>query len=407
MKSLRFLDRRAGYSLASIGLLLGMVAPAVLPTFASAGVLTSRSITLSSSAISATGVTYDLKFTGVASISGSGATDGGVAIDFCSNNPLIGDSCTAPAGLDTSSVTIGTVKYNGSSAASNGSVVSGAANNIVWTANDDYTGGQTLELPLGGIVNPSAIGAFYARVTTYADDTALGSYSTGATPTVGSYSDSGAIAMSATNGVGVTAYVLESMTFCVSKANPGPNCGASGNAVTAPNVTLGEAIAGGGTALDSGHLSTDSVYAQLSTNANGGAVVNLKTNATSCGGLFRLGNTANCNIAPETTSGANDLAAGVAKFGLTVGSSTSVAGATAPSGTLSATNGYDATHYFIDYVGGNATGVTSTYGSNLFNTGGSQVSNKYVQVTFGASVSNVTPAGIYGATLNMIATGTF
>ena len=68
MKSVRFFDRRAGYSLGAIGLLLGMVLPGVFPAFASAANLTSRSITLSNSSAGAASVSYELKATTTAAM---------------------------------------------------------------------------------------------------------------------------------------------------------------------------------------------------------------------------------------------------------------------------------------------------------------------------------------------------
>ena len=99
MKSLRSLDRRVGFSLGAVGLLLGMVAPAALPAFASAAQISSRSIQMSSSVESATGVKYDVAFTPAAS-----ASD--VVLWFCANSPLAGAACTAPAGMSLSSATL-------------------------------------------------------------------------------------------------------------------------------------------------------------------------------------------------------------------------------------------------------------------------------------------------------------
>jgi hypothetical protein len=60
----------------------------------------------------------------------------------------------------------------------------------------------------------------------------------------------------------------------------------------------------------------------------------------------------------------------------------------------------------MNFVDG-TTGVTSTYGDSLLDTANLPVNNKNVQITFGASVSNLTPAGLYSADLSLIATGKF
>src|ERR1041385_6828465 len=58
------------------------------------GLVTARSIKLSSSAQAATDVTYSTSFT-IATTSNVG----GMVVDVCSNSPIIGDSCTAPTGF--------------------------------------------------------------------------------------------------------------------------------------------------------------------------------------------------------------------------------------------------------------------------------------------------------------------
>jgi hypothetical protein len=274
-------------------------------------------------------------------------------------------------------------------------------------------------MTLTGIHNPTAAGTFYARITTYANNTTLP-----AAPdfdTLGTYQDDGAVALSTSNNIGVTAYVLESMTFCVSKgdvgdtgdldavsttAAPGPSC----SSVTAPSMTLGQ-VSGSVNALSSSAVSTGQVYAQLSTNASGGAIVNLKSDAEDCGGLYRNGvsDAGHCNIGPQDDDTSATVAAGTAKFGLRVGSAAAAAGAPASGGTLQIATGsnYDATEFYIDALADNTAGVTSPYGSPLLDTNGTQTSDLNIPITFGASISGTTPAGSYGANLNMIATGTF
>jgi len=423
MKLKKLLDRRAGYSLASLGLLLGMAAPAVVPAFASAELLTDRSITMSSSAVGATGVSYKVKFTAPTVIGADQDNEGGVIIDFCSNTAVIGDSCDAPTGLNVNpggSLTLADVKYNDSDPASDGSI-SGTGNHIEWTAGTATTAGATIELTLNGITNPSDVGVFYARITTYADKGDFDTYVD--EEEVGAYADAGSVALAATAGIGVSGYVLESMIFCVSGDEPSVNCGidevncdpgggpVDEGCVTAPNVVLGEEQAEGVFALVSNAVSTASIFAQLSSNASGGVVVNLKSDALGCGGLYLNGDTDECHIAPQTNS-VSTINPGDAKFGLKVGAAQAapLTNGNPGSGTgnfgVADGSGYGDTNYFIDYAEGDATGVTSTYGSPLLQAEGS-VDNMNVEITFGASANNNTPAGAYGATLNMVAVGTF
>lgn len=384
MKSLRLLDRHTGYSLASLGLLLGLVVPSLMPAFASAGTLTTRSMAMSDSSVGAT-ANYKLTFTPATS---TGAT-GGIVIDFCADTPLITNTCTVPTGFSAASATAST------------GTITAATNSIklvtATTATTPFT------VTFTGITNSSTAATFYARVMSY-DGTTNPIANHTSTTAQGAYSDNGSIAMSTTNAIGVKAYVLESMTFCVSGTDPGKNC-ATG--VSSPSMILGETV-GTSKALSASAVSTGQAFAQLSTNASSGAIVSLKSNALGCGGLFRNGVLANCEIGPQT-SAAGNVVAGTAGFGLEVGTVTAPGNAIAGDmiGTLTSSGSYSNSKYFMDFVTGDASGVTGPYGSALFSSVGAPVSNKNIPLTFGATINNNTPAGVYGANLSLIATGTF
>lgn len=414
MKSIRLLDRRLGYLFGSVGLLLS-VALSAFPTlaFAATSAATSRSIQMSSSASGATGVSYQLQFTANNDV----AVGGGIILDFCSDSPLIGLACSATGDVDVSSATLGAVTYD------NGTALSGTAAgsitktnspvpHIVWTAGTAYTAGQVINITLDGITNPT-LGTdvesttIYGRITTYANSTDLATYTS--VTSVGTVADEGAVALGITKAIGITAYVREALTFCVANIAPTASCTGI-NDTNNPSMTLGEDIGGGQKALDSTKLSTGEDYAQLSTNASSGAIVNLHT-STSCGGLQRVGATG-CDIAAQNAT-ATTIAAGQAEFGLTLGTTSiaQVAGggsAAETSGSLAPAGNYGPTDYYLDYNSGDPTqGVTSPYGSALFNSAGAPVSNVNIPITFAASTANDTPAGIYSASLNLIATGTF
>ncbi len=419
MKSLRFLDRRAGYSLASIGMLLGVVAPAALPAFATADVLTSRSVTMSSSTASATNVSYTAQFTVATPI----VVGGGFVLQFCDSatGPLLDQACDEPAGMDLSSAAVGDVSIDtgsGFNAASSAGTLT-SANETSSSSNDNYvkwvsgtgdslSANDKLKVEFTGVDNPSTTGTFYARIYTYASTP---DFTDSTTP--GTIADNGSVALSTTSAIGVTAYVLESMTFCVSGQDIDKNCGngitpGDPGSVTNPSMTIGQ-TSGNVTALSATAVSTKNAYAQLSTNASGGAVVNLKSDATGCGGLYRNGvsDAGHCNIPPLTTAGA--ITAGTAKFGVEVGDATDPSDAVAAdmSGTLQQAGSYSASDYLFGYMSGDASGVTGPYGDPIFNSNSLPVSNKNVPLTFGATIANNTPAGVYGAKLNLIATGTF
>jgi hypothetical protein len=51
--------------------------------------------------------------------------------------------------------------------------------------------------------------------------------------------------------------------------------------------------------------------------------------------------------------------------------------------------------------------VTTTYGDVFCNTNGSPLNTAVVPITYGATANITTPAGVYTATHQLIATGTF
>ncbi|MEJ0072686.1 MAG: hypothetical protein WDN27_01170 [Candidatus Saccharibacteria bacterium] len=364
---------------------------------------------MSDSSEGATGVTYSVTFTP------STTSWKDLIIDWCNaaTGGVIGTTCTAPGGSFTASgVTVG----GGAAIGTPTLGTSTAAHTLIEGSTAD-TSGSPITITLTGIQNSSTVGTFYARLYTYADNTAAATYSTASS--LGSDIDTGAVALFTTNAIGVNAYVQESMSFCVSKSAPSGDCGtdndpdhdggAAPDPVSTPTVTLGQQIGTSGQyALDAQDLSIGSVYAQLSTNAASGAIVNLKSDATGCGGLYLNGDKSACNIEPQATSG-DTIAAGQALFGVTAGSAASAPGAASASGTLEVATGshYDASKYYMNYVDEDASGVTSTYGDPFLDTGGLPVNNQNITIGLGASVTNTTAAGKYGANLSLIATSTF
>lgn len=393
MKTPKFLDRRVGSSLAAIGMLLGLVVPAAVPAFASAAQLSARSLELSSSAAAATSVDYHLKFTAPSAV----AAAGGLVLEFCDDSPLVGLACNHPSGMTTAGVSITDLKINNVSSGTDGTVAAVAGNyGIKWTAGTGgYAATDTIDLYFAGITNPTAANSnLYGRIVTYADSTNLAGYTDA--DTLGTYADDGAVATSITNSIGVSAAVKETMTFCVSALAPGRGCGAAGQTPTAPNIILGQ---GSPQSLDSATVSTAGVYAQLSTNAASGAVVNMK-NSTGCGGLKRIG-AAGCDIQPVGVLATLTAAQADGKFGLRVG--TPVETDTGEGfGTVTPDAYYDSGAQYAM----NSTDVSGTYGDAIF-ASTAAVGNMNVPLTFGAVAGLTTPAGQYSASINLIATGTY
>jgi hypothetical protein len=386
MNSLRVIRRKAGYIATAFAFALAIV----VPVLASAAQVTDRSIALSSSSKDASGVTYTINFT--AQSNGANA----FVVDFCNDSPFIGDTCTPPPGFSATSAASTTSGFTDVTPGTSQFIV--AASSAI-AKNDDVS------VEVTGIHNPSSAGVLYARIVSYDSKAdAIANYTSDDLGDPADVIDSGSIAISINDTIGVSAAVLESMTFCVSGSSiTATNCGGS---LSSPALKLGSAVGSTGViALTPNVVSSGDIFTQLSTNAASGAIVSLKSSTTGCGGLVRSGD-ANCDIKPAQTTDIVDGGAN-ALFGVKTGadSGAPVSG----SGTFAPITGshYNATTYALNYTTGDTAGVTSTYGDPFLDTGGAPASNKNVKLTFGALATNATPAGLYSADLSLIATGKF
>ena len=382
--SIRLLNRRAAYFAAAIA----MVFATLIPVLVSAAQVTDRSIALSSSSVQATGVSYNIKFTA------AGEAEAFV-VDFCANTPLYGQSCSTPADFTVASSTTATPNYTRT-------VVD--ANTVRFTKSSSIAADEDVDVVLSNVTNPSVAGPVYARIVTFDTDTNAQSYASAGANT--GRVDDGSVAISITPTIGVTGAVLETMTFCVAKVTITENC--ANAAANPPTLKLGQDT-GGVIALNSSDVYEGQISTQISTNASSGAIISLKSNALNCGGLLRAGAPSACDITPALAAD-NGIAAGQAKFGVKLGASGyATSGVTTADGTIQkyATSIYGSTNFALNYVAGNATGITSVYGDPILDTDELPANNQNMDLTFGASVSNTTPAGLYSADLSLIATGKF
>lgn len=361
---------------AVVGLLAGIVIPLARTNSVYAAQVTSRSIQMSRSTPGATGVTYKVTFTSV-------ATAQSLVVDFCDESPIIGQTCTLPAGMVLTGVTTPTANWTITAP-------TGSNTYVKLSRSTSWGAAQTITFEIAGITNTTKTvptPSFYARIYTFTGTT-QGSY---ASPTnVGAHVDDGGIALSTAVDITVTATVMETLTFCTSKVAPGAGC----TGTTAPDVVVGK---GTPKALDTAAVdgtATDTAYAQLSTNATSGAIINLKTvSSTTCAGLSRDSGTT-CEIAAKGAFG--PIAAFAGQFGV------NVANGTGGTGTVTANANYGTTANSF----GMANAVYSTYGDTIASSAG-PVSNVNVLLTYGANASATTPAGVYRTTESLIATGTF
>ena len=389
---------RALYLAAAVAVGAVAFAPALEQTVFAGAQVTSRSIQISNSTVSATGVSYLVTFTAqTAALS--------LIIDFCQNTPIIGGSCTTTNGVTFTSpgVTNGNLPAGWAFDSASGSTVKIKGTSTALSTSTSYNFTITgVNNPTGTATTGGATGSFYARIYTYecpdygahitapACTTAGTAYSN--QTTLGNYVDYGGFALATALNVSISATVMETLTFCVSKLAPGPSCGATGQAVTAPTLTLGT---GSPVVLDANGVYTDTAYTQISSNANSGVFVNLKvTSSTNCAGLSRDSGTT-CGIPAVGTFAA--IVAGTAAFGL------NVADGSGGTGTVSHNANYGTTagSYAMRPQAYNTTMGDAIESSSA------ATSNVNSLLTYGATASPTTPAGVYSTTEALIATGTF
>ena len=364
---------------------------------ANAAQVSSRSIELSDSNPSDSSVTYNVKFT-----PGTSTTIGGIVVDICANDPIIGDtSCTYPAGFSWAASPTLNAGFTGMGTGWTASGVQGGAGSgatqVLELSNatpQSVSTGTPVNFQITSATNPSTANqAFYARILTFDTSAHMtAQYTVSTTTRASSFAnnvDYGGVAISTGTGISITAKVMETITFCVSAAAPTAGCGGT----TTPTLTLGH---GTNNILDSSAVDTKNAYSQISTNAQSGVTIRMKSgNSCSNGGLSANGGST-CNI-PGIGATAAAISAGTADFGMYV---------TAASGNTVASAPYNGgtTTYGMDNSSGTA--VTTTYGSPVVTASG-PVNSENDTYTFGATASNTTQAGIYTVTEQLIATGVF
>lgn len=407
-------------------ILAGLVVPLILMSnSASAAQLTARSVTISTSKISATSVQYIYGFSpataaAIQSIGfqacttplGACTTPGGtVSMNAGSQVGTVGGSWTNTTGFTRDAVGAG-----GCTAAANmlcikrtqAAAESTAAKTVTWDT-------QT---------NPTAVASYFVRINLYSDT----AWATG--------TDSGVVAYAITNQLTVNARIQEILNFCVgttaindATTTPGVDC----TAITGTTVDIG--------VLDSSAINTSPVntnggsntngIAMIRTNAQNGAVITyfseqdtssgtLKVVGASCGSIVPgSGSTTDQCINSSATKAT--FTAGTENFGMTIGgvncgSTTSYTCTYATGTTNLAPNS--------NYVGGAYTqGTSGTYGvtagfawnstttaATIASSAGSPVKvldDEALILRFAATPQITTPTGAYTTTSTYIATATY
>ena len=372
----------------SLAALLSVQAAILLIQPASAGQITTRSLTLlagdnntdGANGGSLAGRSVRHKFTFTLPTAGS---VGSVVIQYCTTAADVGTlTCEGPTGLSTSTATLDTT---GNSGLTGLTPVSVDANNLRLTrapgAAQSITAETVVTITLNNVINPSTENTtFFARISTYAS-----------TDGTGSPIDAGTVAASTTKGINLSGIMPESLVFCTGDIIPlgagdVPNC-------TDPAIT------------------NTIRYNQLFSPVDTATATSQMAASTNAG--FGYAITVN---GPTLTSGTNTIAPiasapdtskkGVSQFGLNLAAN--VTTTTDPFG-LDITpvsdgltfNGQPTTDYaspelfkFVD-------------GETIANSGGKGTDSQIFTVSYIANVPGSLPAGTYATTLTYICTPTY
>jgi hypothetical protein len=331
--------------------------------------LTARSIQLSNSAPSATGVSYNVSFTTSASY-----TIGSVVIEICTD-PFVGTTCTTTgqaAGFSWNTGTSGAVNSSTGITGLSVDTADSTASKLVLTRTAGVVGASVpVNFTMSGVSNPTATaGTYYARIYTIS----------GTTGSLGTLQDAGGDALSTANVINITAKVQESLTFCAYTTNA--TCALATG--TALNIGDGNGVLSSTTA----NYQASSFF-NIYSNATTGVAVRLKgSTLTSGANTITAQSSATC-VADSTT-------ATVEQFGLRVTGGTGFTpNASSPFYNCASTN------HALDTAG-----MSSTYGSLLGATAGPTAEMQNT-VEYNAKASTTTKPGIYTAAMTFIATGVY
>lgn len=357
--------------------LLALMSSSLVAVPAHAAQITDRSLTLASSAASAS-TTYLWGFK-----PGTTGNIGAIKFQLCTS-PLENVSCTTPTGASQASAASLSISGTGFTGFSFGSGTPPApAAQTVWITKGSPTSvnsGTALTVQYSGVTNPSTTNqTFYGRITTYSD-------AAGTTQV-----DYGAVAVSTANQVTVSANVQESLTFCV---YTGVNCAAGGSTVNlgtgTDNVLSTSTPSGGLSKMDADTNATTGYTITYITTSPGG------TSGTTCPGSLSSSN----DCITDFGGTAGTFSAGTGRFGLNIAnnSTPSLAGGVSGSGSGTASSLYNTANNYA-FQGGTTTRTVAT-------SSGPTLTNTYT-VAYAAQAGSTTKPGSYSAVFTWVCTGTF
>jgi hypothetical protein len=217
---------------------------------------------------------------------------GSVDVQFCANDPLPGTPCVAPVGLDVSAAVMSQQLAGPGDFAID--TTNSTANDLLLTRTPSNVGAQPVSLDFTGVVNPSAPGAYYVRLQTFA-----------AADGTGTAIDYGGIAFDITNQLAINAEVPPYLIFCTGITIPNLNCSeAQGDFLDFGLLTPAHADSGTSqllVATNAGDGYSVTVTGTTLTSGNN-TIVSLTTNDVSRPGTAQFGFNLRANAAPSVGS---------------------------------------------------------------------------------------------------------
>jgi hypothetical protein len=315
--------------------------------------LTQRSIRLTSSAPGATSdhvVSFDVR---------TASSLGSIVFEYCSNSPLHNDPCTAPAGLDTSTLSlVQQVGETGFSLHGNSD-----ANTIILTRPPSVATPQNVLYRFNDIINPNTPRqTVFVRLSTHTADDGSGSRT-----------DDGAVVFSTDGGLAAELFVPPYLTLCVG-VTVASDCSSS----VGDTIDLG--------ILSSSVSSTASSQFAAATNDFTGYNVAIAGTTMTSGS----------NVIPALAVPAISTS-GVSQFGINLRANTNPSVGLNPSGI--GTSVISANYNIIN-------NFSFVNGSTLVSSPISTDFNRFT-VSYMVNVSSIQPPGFYAATFTYIATASF
>jgi hypothetical protein len=390
--------------LAALSLVLSGFMP-LLSGVASAGQVTSRSLTLSTAQAGATNVSHTFGF----NIATTGSI-GSIELLYCTT-PI--GTCAAPAGLSVSSVANGNITTQTINGSAGGFTVGTNTANLIQLTRTvaGATAGNVAALAFSNITNPTTStqtpagnNSFYVRITTYSANNYTGAV------------DDGVVAAAIVPLLTITARVQEVLHFCVGSLLSTDTLATSDDCSTqitanGATVDLGPVANDGSTVTPvtvTGNTTTDERDGaiMMRTNANTGSTISYYSvaNGGGTGGQLKKSGTTcptGSNVAADacfdSTNAGAALAANTEWFGMRLLNTdgASLAGTSS----LVATSPYDSvTNYTWERDPAAIDQVASAT---------SAVDDEAFKLRFAAVTNVQTPTGQYSTSANFIAVATY